>query len=236
MIKLSIKKYTSHDDNAYNILVLILNMKFVDGDNISRYASSEVYKTANEKTKEFAKSSGCSPLVWWSLLGQYMRVLNVLNQDIKGKSILDLGCGSNGGTEEKIKYGSLYEPWFSRFVYQNIQELKLNIFGIDKGDLEREEFPHMQLNLLEEKALINNFKKNSFDIITAFRLFNSPELEKETYNRIEYNASKESSDKLMNILSWQIKEILKPEGIFLYYGVGEEVSPNKNINKLLPVL
>ena len=211
-------------------------MKFVDGDNISRYASSEVYKTANEKTKEFAKSAGCSPLVWWSLLGQYMRVLNVLNQDIKGKSILDLGCGSNGGTEEKIKYGSLYEPWFSRFVYQNIQELKLNIFGIDKGDLEREEFPHMQLNLLEEKALINNFKKKSFDIITAFRLFNSPELEKEAYNRIEYNASKESSDKLMNILSWQIKEILKPEGIFLYYGVGEEVSPNKNINKLLPVL
>jgi len=211
-------------------------MKFVDGENISRYASSEVYKKAKEKTKEFAKSSGCSPLVWWSLLGQYMRVLNVLNQDIKGKSILDLGCGSNGGTEEKIKYGSLYEPWFSRFVYQNIQELKLNIFGIDKGDLEREEFPHMQLNLLEEKALINNFKKNSFDIITAFRLFNSPELEKETYNRIEYNASKESSDKLMNILSWQIKEILKPEGIFLYYGVGEEVSPNKNINKLLPVL
>ena len=87
-------------------------MKFVDGDNISRYASLEVYEKAKERTKEFAKSAECSPLVWWSLLGQYIRVLNVLNQDIKGKSILDIGCGSNGGTEEKIKYGNLYEPWF----------------------------------------------------------------------------------------------------------------------------
>jgi len=144
------------------------------------------------------------------------RIAAKLNYELNNKKILDLGCGAIGGNVESSEYKDKYEPWLLRFLYDTKDKTNLEIFGVDCGDLSNEKFPHLNLNLLEEKALEDNFKRESFDLVHASHLVNSPELERQVsgiYSKD--NASLKSYKKLMGILEPQVKKILKPNGIFL---------------------
>ncbi len=144
-----------------------------------------------------------------------------------GKRILDLGCGAVGNTIESQRYEDFFEPWLCRALYYHSLPLderwKIRITGVDCGNLSKEVFPHKELNLLEENTLVNNFEHNSFDLVHASMLFNSPELEKRTTGKDVRDATDETAKNLKAILLPQIKHILKPEGIFLYSGGGREL-------------
>jgi SAM-dependent methyltransferase len=167
----------------------------------------------------------------------FSRIMACLGYTIIHNKILDLGCGSTGKTVESKEYKDKYEPWMCRSLYSirahslaecNYQPEKTQIMGVDCGDLSKERFPHKELNLLEKNILINNFEKESFDLIYASMLFNSPELEKQiTGKESNRDACEETSLKLKEILLPQIKTLLKPEGIFLYHGGGKELFSNE---------
>jgi SAM-dependent methyltransferase len=173
------------------------------------------------------------------LWDNYRKIMIVMDYQLFGKKILDLGCGATGGNIESKEYNNEYEPWLCRALYQ--QKLNMEdrygkdseygtmtqITGVDCADLSKEVFPNKRLNLLEKNVLINNFEEQSFDLITSFMLFNSPELEKRTTGQELSDASLTTALNLKKTLLPQIRRLLKPEGIFLYNGHGRELFQNE---------
>jgi SAM-dependent methyltransferase len=154
----------------------------------------------------------------------WRNVLACLDYNLYNKSILDLGCGATNNNFESKEYSNQYEPWLCRALHSCKNEYKTQVMGVDCGDLSKEEFPHKELNLLEKEVLINNFEKNSFDLINASMLFTSPELEFQTTKEYRTgDASEETAINLKNILLPQIKLLLKSNGIFLYAGGEKEL-------------
>jgi hypothetical protein len=214
-------------------------MQFIDGDTLERGTYT---RTRTDKERELTKileneiRNGSLKRIkklgayeiFLGLNSQWLKTLNALNYETQGKRILDLGCGANGGNEESEKYNYLYEPWFCRFIYNTRDKTGLDIVGVDIGNLSGEEFPYKQINLLGKYTLINNFENSSFDLITAFKLFNSPELEKRITGEIENNASVKASKKIKKILENQVVQILKPNGIFLWHGEGTDEEEDRH--------
>jgi SAM-dependent methyltransferase len=79
---------------------------------------------------------------------------------VKGKRILDIGCGSldydHKDRDPSLK--RMFEPWFCRLV----TELGAEAVGIDIGDLEGEEFTHYQRDIRNPDVL-SDFADHSFD-------------------------------------------------------------------------
>ena len=149
----------------------------------------------------------------------FYRIFSCLNYR-SSTSILDLGCWSTIKTVESEQYWRKYEPYLARALYLSQSKTYIKeIIWVDCSDLSKEVFPHKELDLLKKDILKENFEKESFDLVYAGMLFNSPELEKRTtgiYSKDD--ACDETSIHLKNILLPQIKHLLKPEGIFLYQG------------------
>ena len=215
-------------------------MKIIHEDNIiylnegAKYALKQLETSI--KKGFFEGVSSINDLPWnflWGIPEQFSKFMACLDYNIMRKKVLDLGCGSVGKTVESKEYPRKYEPWLCRALWSmrtegldgcNYQPEKTQMIGVDIGDLSKEKFPHKKLDLLEKDVLVNNFEKESFDLINASMLFNSPELEKiVTGKEGNKDASKETSLKLKEILLPQIKTILKSEGIFLYNGGGREL-------------
>ena len=123
--------------------------------------------------------------------------------EIKGKRILDLGCGSTGSETGRFFGVRIkdreYEPWFCRALL----ELGAIPVGIDIGDLSKEEFEHYQLDLAKPGAL-NIFPDHSFDGLNLKAFFDSPTLETRT-SPAEINAMKRE-------IATKIKRLLKVGG------------------------
>ncbi len=149
---------------------------------------------------------------------QWKIILNALNHKTEGKRLLDLGCGAESGNMESVKYRGEYAPWLGRFIDSTKQSHGLEYIGVDCGDLSREVFLNKQLNLLDKKCLVREFQENYFDIVTAFMLFNSPELERVISGRDRPNASYFSGKTLVDSLIPQLEKIMKPNGILVWYG------------------
>lgn len=120
--------------------------------------------------------------------------------DPKGKTILDLGCGSKETHEETFS-SKVYEPWLSRALH----ELGANVIGIDLGSLEDERFTGYQINLTKENSL-NFLKTNSIDIAIASSFFDSPAL----------NHNYKSGPETFKILLPQLERIVKNDGYFIF--------------------
>ncbi len=137
-----------------------------------------------------------------------------VNGNIKGKRILDLGCGSTGGTEESLPeyFGVLFQPWLCR----TLVELGAYPIGVDIGELEREKFEAYRTNLLTLGALAM-LPDDSIDVVHSRALFTSPELDEQFHRSSPpWLFRPEREDYLMKLLKLQVERVLKPGGSFVY--------------------
>lgn len=152
-----------------------------------------------------------------SLHRHLVGIYHACGPDLEGKKILDLGCGSNGGTYE---YDHLeqtrWQPWLCRLLHA----IGVRPIGIDVGVLDNEPFQHYQIDLAKEDAL-KAIPDASIDLVCAFSFLDSPELELRLRNwkgiaeNPTYNAAY-SARKVMPVLFPQIKRVLKPDGTFIH--------------------
>lgn len=138
-------------------------------------------------------------------------ILSGVRENLKGKRILDLGCGSTGGTIEAEELGHYYEPWLCRALF----ELGAYPIGVDIGNLDKEKFQTHSIDLLLPNAL-NMIPNNSIDIVHSRALFGSLELIEQAEQPGRPFLSHEVENYLMEILRPQIGRILKPDGTFIY--------------------
>jgi hypothetical protein len=152
-------------------------------------------------------------------------ILQAINgkQNLRGKTILDLGCGTIKNRSGFESWGSDYgkygfDPWLCRLL----PYLGVKTIGIDIDNLDNEKFEHYSLNLLEPNSL-SFLQDNSIDIAHTRWFFNSPTLMKmvyeEKFNQFDennYEQYKKAKEKLMNLLVPQLERIVKPEGLFIY--------------------
>jgi len=118
-------------------------------------------------------------------------------EKLKGKRILDLGCGSSLPEEGN----RLFEPWLCRSLF----EIGVEVVGIDIQP-SSEPFEFRQLDLSQPKSL-NEFSDKSFDGIFSRALVDSPTfLKRKSVN--ELSTIKRS-------LGNQIKRLLKENYLFL---------------------
>ena len=132
------------------------------------------------------REPGVEPIIQ-QLVGRIAKAFRRLST-VRGKRVLDLGCGSNTSKapasiyintpfgEKRIhvsdteKYTAQFEPWFCRILLA----LGAHPVGIDLGDLDNEEFEHYRVDLGQREAL-DFMPGHSFDAIQDSRLFGSPE-------------------------------------------------------------
>lgn len=121
-------------------------------------------------------------------------------ENIKGKRILDLGCGSNSSQAD----GETFEPWFCRALHK----LGAKPVGIDIGDLNAEEFEHYQVDL-SKSGVLNFLPDNSFDGVYTRLLFTSPILEQV--------ASQTKIEEMKVEIKEQIKRLLRKDGKIIHF-------------------
>lgn len=124
---------------------------------------------------------------FYDIKRKLMRILRL--GEVKGKSILDLGCGSVNSRDE-------CEPYFSRALH----EMGAKVIGIDLYDLSKEKFKGYNVDLSMPNSL-DFLKDNSVDIACADAFFDSP-----TLRRVI------SGEEVFKILIPQLERIVKPEG------------------------
>lgn len=119
--------------------------------------------------------------------------------DIKGKRILDIGCGGKGQYTSQTSFRSrMYEPWLCRALL----ELDAEPIGIDARDNSEEEFENYQRDLFEKDSL-SDIPESSVDIAHAKGLFNDPSVYMSPTN-------------LEDVLIPQLERTVKPNGYFIY--------------------
>ena len=96
-------------------------------------------------------------------------------ENVRGKRILDIACGSLTSQDEFADNPRLYEPWLCRALW----ELEAEPVGVDIGNLDGEEFEHHNIDLSVPGAL-NFFPEKSFDGIHLSKLRTSPAFEDAT--------------------------------------------------------
>jgi len=141
--------------------------------------------------------------------------------NIRGKTILDIACGSSTSKlpaslyidtpfgemtlgRAKNGYTAQFEPWFCRILY----ELGTNAVGIDFGDNERELFTHFRVDLGQLSAL-SFLPDHSFDAVQDSRLFGSPEFT----DQFPHPADRM---KVAQEIKQQEQRLLKTDGIVIH--------------------
>ena len=203
-------------------------MKIIHRDNIevdlntshdlTWYVCREVTKGSMNYVNQYENSYGLNP-VFIRLDRIWQKIITIFDYETSGKQILELGCGANGQHIESDYFSHKYQPWLGRFLHATKDKTGIGYVGVDVGDLSSERFSHFQMNLLGRNCLTDTFSKNQFDLVIAYMLFNSPELEKQATNVVEKkDASYKTALKLKENLVPQLETIIKSEGTFLWQG------------------
>jgi SAM-dependent methyltransferase len=135
------------------------------------------------------------------LLIPLSHLLSVTSEDLRGKRILDLGCGSKTiPNPSPYPYGftNTYEPWLCRFLA--LPQIGASPVGVDIRNNLGENFENHQADLTKPDSL-SFLPDGSVDIAHAGNFYTLPEIDVEEINR--------------NLLP-QLERIVKPNGIFLY--------------------
>ncbi|GEM_PF-5175526 len=120
------------------------------------------------------------------------RGISVLDH-FRGKSIIDLGCGSKN-TDDGIGF----EPDFCRLLHA----IGIDVTGIDIRDNSQEEFKNRRVDLRDPHSL-DFLDNHSIDVAHSKALIDSPTL------------LVPESD-LMATLVPQLERVVKPKGVFIY--------------------
>lgn len=130
------------------------------------------------------------------------------DHDVRGKIILDLGCGSIGGTyeSESMNKERQFEPWLSRILHA----IGGRPIGIDVGDLSEEHFEHYSRDLTKKEAL-SMISDDSVDLAFATAFYDSPELGKRSGASFHDSQKESVRQKLLP----QLKRVLKDDAVFL---------------------
>jgi hypothetical protein len=187
-------------------------MKILTYDEIGQMAESNVFTRAREMIKEIEpvlakkyreRKERLFPGSI-ALASQLIYLIYATSGEMKGKAILDLGCGSKSPLLEcpsGILKDKAFEPWLCRALV----ELGSKPIGIDIGNLEGETFRHYELNLYARGSL-DYLKSHSVDVANAHLLFDSPHFKRMAMNRIDFK----------KILIPQLERIVRAEGYFIY--------------------
>lgn len=134
---------------------------------------------------------------------QSSKLMQILKYgDVKGKRVLDLGCGTIN-SPDSIFLKRSFEPWFARAL----SHMGADIVGIDKYAGGQETlFVEHKIDLSEENSL-DFLKDKSIDIACMNSLLDAPSL-------------KTLPKKFMNIIAPQLERIVKNDGIFIYESFG----------------
>lgn len=124
---------------------------------------------------------------------------------IKGKRILDLGCGSSTSRHPWTgQVTPMFEPWLCRILLA----LGATPVGVDMLDLSDEDFEHHRVNLGELGAL-DFLPPTSFDAVHDHRIFGSPEFTSQYPTREDYL-------RIAGEINAQERRVLKPGGIIIH--------------------
>jgi len=138
----------------------------------------------------------------------YLAVIHSLIGDVRGKTILDIGCGAKNSWEydscsEDSREKRAYDPWLCRALHK----LGANCYGIDGGDSPGEEYNHITGNLLVDLTeLLGTFPDNSIDLACAWSFFDSDWLR--------------DSRELFEALVRRLEAKVKPKGFFVFEATG----------------
>jgi len=113
----------------------------------------------------------------------------------EGKTVLDIGCGSNGHVTRS------FEPWLSR----SLTILGARVIGLDIGYLGNEIFENYKVDLTKLDCL-SFIKDNSVDLAVADSFFNAP----------CFSDGKITGKQVYDSLLPQLERVVKPDGYFVY--------------------
>jgi SAM-dependent methyltransferase len=127
-------------------------------------------------------------------------------EDVRGKRILVLGCGTRGHSEDVGRH--IFEPWYCRAL------VKLGAFpvGVDIESQQDETFESHERDLSLPNQLDSaTFPDKTFDGVEAKSLMNSPKLQTRLVSESGAHAKA-----YLDIMAWelagQIKRVLKDGG------------------------
>ena len=137
-------------------------------------------------------------------------ILHVMG-DVKGKTILDLGCGSKRSAESSSFFGSGWEPWGCRAL----QLLGADVIGVDIASNKDETFRWIEADLTQPTSL-QEIADQSVDLAYESMLFDSPIFEDVCYKHARQTNTPGFRELVEKRIVSQLERILKPEGIFLH--------------------
>lgn len=106
----------------------------------------------------------------------YLSAVFAVVDDVKGKTILDIGCGSKGKDTYESKLftyanAGRFEPWLARVLHH----LGANVIGIDIGESPHEQFSFRQADFMAEPLPLSPHER--VDIALCFNAISSPGLD-----------------------------------------------------------
>jgi hypothetical protein len=126
---------------------------------------------------------------------------------IDGQVVLDIACGSNSSSSPVTGRRTVaFEPWMCRLL----AALGARPVGLDIGDLDRERFEHIFVDLGVPGAM-DFLPSASFDAMHESRLFGSPEF------RSAYGGA---ADGVRAEITRQETRLLKPGGVLIHRDAG----------------
>jgi len=135
----------------------------------------------------------------------FYHIMDVLQGEIEGKVIVDIGCGShtfNGRAFVRPGDSAKYLPWLCR----GLHILGVHVIGIDIGDMTGEPFEHYQGDVQDFNTW-RPLQGRQVDLIQERRLYDSPEMMKLHEGELE-------TLQCRRIIFAQI--VSRDEGIFLH--------------------
>ena len=130
------------------------------------------------------------------VMRQLPYVLFALKGDVKGKVVVDLGCGSRKAKDNLL---SNYEPWLCRILH----EAGVMVIGVDAYD-SSEEFRFYVKDLFLDKV----DRIADVDVVHCSSLFDSPTL----LHKHGIDAGARLKEKLI----LQCERVLRKDGVFLF--------------------